>query len=146
MMKANWVRANPGAQVYINSFLGYIHVLLGDKKNVQQMLDDSLAGAAEYLNQNSISKLSDSYFLFEGKARLELLNGRAERAAQLFGAAWTQREIDDYPLTEFERPDYGAAIASARSAIGDAAFDAAFAKGKAMKIEQVVQFALEDQE
>jgi hypothetical protein len=72
------------------------------------------------------------------------MDGQAERAAQFFGAAWTQREKDDYlPLTEFERPDYEAAIAEARSAIGDAAFDAAFAKGQAMTIEQVLKFALE---
>jgi len=142
-MKANWVRANPGAQVYINGILGYIHLLLGDKKDVQQMLDDSLVGAAEYLNQNSISKLSDSYFLFEGKARLELLNGQAARAAQLFGIAWTQREEDDYPLTEFERPDYEAAIGEARFAISDAAFEETFAKGQAMSLLQAVEFALE---
>jgi hypothetical protein len=69
--------------------------------------------------------------------------GRRGRAAQLFGAVWTARERDDYPVTEFERPDYEAAIANARSAIGDAAFDEAFAKGQAMTVEQILAFALE---
>jgi hypothetical protein len=68
--------------------------------------------------------------------------GRAERAARLFGAAWTRREIENYPLTEFEKPDYEAAIAEARSAIGGASFDEAFIKGQALTLEQAIEFAL----
>jgi hypothetical protein len=66
----------------------------------------------------------------EGKARLEHMAGRMQHAAGLFGMAWMLREKDNYPLTELERPDYEAAIAGARAAIGDKAFDEAFAKAR----------------
>jgi predicted ATPase/class 3 adenylate cyclase len=141
-LKASWVRSNPIISGVMGGFLGYVHLLLGDKIDAQRMLNQSFESALEYSHQTS--EFSDSHFILEGKARLELMDGRAQRAAQLFGAAWTQREKDDYPpLTEFERPDYEAAIASARSALGDAAFDEAFAKGRAMTIEQILAFALE---
>ena len=111
------------------------------------MLNQSLEAMAEFIDQGQTSEsLFWGWLVIEGKARLELMDRRAERTAQLFGASWTRREKDDDLLTEFERPDYEAAIAEARSAIGNAAFDEAFAKGKAMTFEQVVRFALEDQE
>jgi predicted ATPase/class 3 adenylate cyclase len=141
-LKASWVQANPIWGRVMGGFLGYVHLLMGNKLDAQRLLNHSLESAVEYAHQSS--NFSDSHFILEGKARLELMDGRAERAAQLFGAAWAGREKDDYPLTEFERPDYEAAIAEARSAIGDAAFDDAFAKGQAMTIEQTIIFALEE--
>jgi hypothetical protein len=94
------------------------------------------------LDQHPSINLPEAWLLFDGKARLELMNGRAVKAARLFGAAWTRREIENYPLTEFERPDYEAAIAEVRSAIGEASFDEAFAKGQTMTLEQAIEFAL----
>ena len=60
---------------------------------------------------------------------MELADGRAERAPELLGASWTQREKEDYPLSETERPDYEAVLNEARSALGESNFAAAFAKG-----------------
>jgi predicted ATPase/class 3 adenylate cyclase len=143
LLKANWLQVNLLARGFFGGFLGYIHVLLENHIDAQKLLNASLESAAEFIDQAQIPEYFHVWSILEGKARLELSDGRAERAAQFFGASWTRREQETYLLTEFERPDYEAAIAQARSAIGDTAFDAAFAKGQAMSLEESIQFALE---
>ena len=145
-MKAKWLRADPLGHGFWNGYLGYIHLLKGDRKKADGILRQAFLSVYEYLDQNPWANPPEIWFLFDGKARLELMDSRAEHAAQFFGIAWTRREKEDYPLTEFERPDYEACIAEIRTAIGDAAFEEAFAKGLGMTFAQALQFALEDQE
>ncbi len=141
-MKASWLQANPLVRDLMGGYLGFVYLLLGNIKEGQSMLTSSLMSAIEILNENPEFEII-FWPQLEGQARLELMDGRADRAAQLFGASWTRREQETYPLTEFERPDYEAVIAEARPAIGDAAFDEAFAKGQAMTLEQAIAYALE---
>lgn len=142
-LNASWVRDSPSSRALLAGYLGYVLLLLGYKNQAQQILNQLLESTAKFLRQTS--NITDAWLVIEGQARLELMDEREERAAQLFGAAWKQREKDDYPLTEFERPDYEAVIFATRSAIGDDAFDSAFAKGQVMTIEQIINFALDDQ-
>jgi tetratricopeptide (TPR) repeat protein len=139
-LKAGWVQQNPLYKGLVCGISGYVYLLVGDRVKAQRLLQQSLEASAESLMISP--DLLDCWFIFEGKARLELSDANAERAARLFGAASTQRIKDDYPLTEFERPGYDAAITEARAEIGDAAFEQAFANGQAMTIAQVIQFAL----
>jgi hypothetical protein len=142
LLKARWLQVNPLARGFFGGFLGCYHVLLGNNMDAQKLLTASLESAAEFISQDQIPEYFTVGHILEGKARLELSDGRAERAAQIFGASWTRREQETFPLTEFERPDYEAAIAEARSATGDAAFEAAFIKGQAMTLKEAVEFAL----
>jgi predicted ATPase/class 3 adenylate cyclase len=142
LLKANWLQVNPLARGFMGGGLGYIHVLLGNNADATKLLNASLESAAEFITQDQIPEYFGVAHILEGKARLESSDGRAERVAQLFGVSWTRREKEHYPLTEFERPDYEAVIAQARSAIGDIAFEAAFAKGQEMTLEEAVAFAL----
>jgi hypothetical protein len=124
-----------------SGYLGYIELLSGNKKEAQRLLNDSLDAALEYLGQSSLlfGVDSEGWALLDGKARLELEDGRTERAARLFGAAWDKTEGI---ITEAERPDYEACIAEIRSALGDAAFEETFHKGQAMNIKEALEFAL----
>jgi hypothetical protein len=109
------------------------------------MLQQSLEAAAESLMTSP--DLLDCWFVFEGKARLELSEMQAERAAQLFGIAQTQRENDDafsFALTESEQSDYQGMLAATRAAIGNDVFERAFTRGLAMTIGDAVQFALQE--
>jgi hypothetical protein len=142
LLKAGWLQVNPLARGLMGGWLGYIHVLLGNHVDAQNLLNASLESAAEFISQDQIPEYFGVAYILEGKARLELIDGRAERAAQLFGASWTRREKETYLLTEFERPDYEATIAQARSAIGDVAFDEAFAKGQAMTLKQSIEYTV----
>jgi hypothetical protein len=98
--------------------------------------------AEEFIRRRS-ANIDETWSLFEGQALLELMEGRMERAAQLLGVSWTQREKDDYPLTEYERPNYETNITETKAALGEAAFDQAFEKGRKMSVRQALEFALE---
>ena len=122
--------------------LAYIDFLMGDGKDVKQRLRKGLEASLEYLEQSP--NMPSPWLIIEGQARLDVTEGQMERAAQLFGASWVQRDVDDSPLTEFERPDYEACVNTIRAALGDDAYNKAFEKGKAMSLKDAVALALED--
>ena len=65
-------------------------------------------------------------------------------AARSWGAAERLREELSMPLPLNTRPEYAQRVAAARAAVGDdAAFDLAWQAGRAMSIEQAVQYALD---
>jgi tetratricopeptide (TPR) repeat protein len=79
----------------------------------------------------------------------ELANATAHehprRAAQLWGAAATLRDAIGVIMPARDPATNELYQATARGAIGDGAFDAAWAEGQAMLLEQVVVVALEEQ-
>jgi predicted ATPase/DNA-binding SARP family transcriptional activator len=68
---------------------------------------------------------------------------QAERAAVLFAAAAALRESVGVALSRFSHDEHDARLAAARAALGDKAFAAAWAKGRALTLEQAVAYALE---
>jgi hypothetical protein len=66
-----------------------------------------------------------------------------QRAAHLFGAAEVLREKIKIPMTQPERQEYERVIASLREGMDKDAFTSAWAEGRAMSMEQAIQFALE---
>jgi non-specific serine/threonine protein kinase len=64
-----------------------------------------------------------------------------ERAARLFGASERLREEIVAPIHLNERADYESAIAAARAALGDDAFEQAWAEGRAMTLDEAVRYA-----
>lgn len=78
----------------------------------------------------------------EGFALLATAQGHPARAARLFAAAERQRETHDLPLPPVDRGDYDAAP-SLRALLGHEAFEAAWAQGQAMSMEQAVAYAVE---
>ncbi len=69
--------------------------------------------------------------------------GRLERAATLYGAAESLRERIGIPMTEYERPEYEAAVAELRSQMDPASFRAGRAQGQQLSMDQAIRFALE---
>jgi hypothetical protein len=80
----------------------------------------------------------------EGFAHAACAQGQGERAAQLFGAAEALREAIGAPLPSIDRADYDRSVAAARVVLGEEAFLAAWAAGRAMTMEQAVAYALEE--
>ena len=68
--------------------------------------------------------------------------GESERAARLFGAEHALRNAVGYVMGIRGRPVHERDLASARAALGDEAFAAAWATGEAMTSEQAVEHAL----
>ena len=72
--------------------------------------------------------------------------GQLERAATLLGSAQRVRDESSVALIELFRPQHERTVAIIIRAIGQKAFDAAFARGRAMTIAEGVAFATEDQQ
>lgn len=116
--------------------LGHVALYEHDIRQAAHLFREALVLARELMYRPGIAE----YLAGLGAVAVE--EGGLERAARLLGAAeallgilGTQPSPPD--LTEKER-----AIATVRAALGDSAFDAAGAEGKAMPVERVIEYAL----
>jgi predicted ATPase/transcriptional regulator with XRE-family HTH domain len=80
----------------------------------------------------------------EGLARVAAMRGRPGRAARLLGASAALREELGTPLSSIIRADHDHASNAAREALGEEAFEAAWAEGHAMPLEEAIADALDD--
>lgn len=65
-----------------------------------------------------------------------------ERAARLCGAATTLRDAIDAPRPPAERSDYERRLNGLRTQLGEVAFAAAWNQGRAMTVEEAIQYAI----
>ena len=79
----------------------------------------------------------------EGLAGVAAAHRQPERAAQLFGAAEALRESIGTPRWHVYQASYARMLSAARTQLDDAAWTAAWAKGRAMPLEQAVAQALD---
>jgi predicted ATPase/class 3 adenylate cyclase len=90
-----------------------------------------------------ISDLTGLGLAFMQMSRVAQAEGRPVRTACLLGAlAGIARRVD-FPMPKEYSDELEAAKLSLRAAMGDEAFAAAFAKGRAMSMDEAVSFALE---
>lgn len=68
--------------------------------------------------------------------------GRAEQATRLFGAAEALRERVGTTILPHWQPDHDRAEATARAALGEEAFAAAWAAGRTLTLEQAIAYGL----
>jgi non-specific serine/threonine protein kinase len=78
----------------------------------------------------------------EGMASLAGAAGRADRAACLWGAAEAAREAYGIVLSPDERALHEPHLDSARSRLGETAWEGALAKGRAMALEEAAEYAV----
>lgn len=76
-------------------------------------------------------------------AEVASLVGQPERAAQLFGTVEAVREAHHIELAALRRTAYDRTVASIRAHLDDAAFVEAWARGRAMPLDQAIEEALE---
>jgi len=109
---------------------------------------ESQAGQAKMLHMESLkSKLEvmdkpGIPYSFEGLAQAAALEGESEHAAVLWGAAEQLRILLNLPMDPSREDIYTSLIPTAREQIGDEVFDKAWKKGKAMKLNEAIDFAL----
>jgi predicted ATPase/DNA-binding SARP family transcriptional activator len=82
----------------------------------------------------------------EGLAAVAGVQSQPERAARLFGAAMALREAIGAPLTPGECPAYERNVATVRGQLDASTFEAAWAAGRVMALEQAIAYALEESE
>jgi hypothetical protein len=89
---------------------------------------------------------ANSAHFLQALSAVEAFRGKAERSGVLIGAAEGSLWEVGAPVYNFYRPDpsFGErGVAEARAALGEAAFEEAWARGREMTFEQAVEYALE---
>jgi len=83
-------------------------------------------------------------YCFEGFAKIASRHGSARRAARLLGAANALRQALGAPLIQAEREELDQDVIVTQNRLGERAFEEAFAEGRAIAIEQAVEYALRE--
>jgi hypothetical protein len=118
-------------------FLGDLCVHEGDHESARSFVEESLT-----IRQAIPDRLGVTASL-ELLAAVATAQGRAERAARLFGAAEALRETIGAPLPPAELAVYGRRREILLAALGETGFAAAWNEGRALPMEQAAGLALQ---
>jgi hypothetical protein len=80
----------------------------------------------------------------ESFAFIAIAQSQVQRAARLLGAAESLRERINTPMTALERSEYDQHVAALQAQMDEPAFAAAWAEGRALTMEQAVDYALQE--
>ena len=105
--------------------LGTVIHAQGDDERATALYEESLALRRELGDKHGLAEC------LEGLAGVAVAQQHLERAARLLGAAETLREATGAPLSPDERARYDRSVSAVRAGLGEAAFAAAWATGKA---------------
>jgi predicted ATPase len=117
------------------SYLGTMALDQGDADAAGASCGESLAAFRQVGDRHGMAQA------LEGLARVAGARGEAERAAQLYAAAAALREALGAPVPPADRADHERRVAAARATLGEAAFAAAWAQGRAL---EALALALDD--
>jgi predicted ATPase/class 3 adenylate cyclase len=118
--------------------LGSVAHKQGDFATAHQMHAESLTLFRELGNRHGIAYALGAF------AALASAQQQGLRAARLWGAAETLRELLNVPLSPSERTEYEQEVALTLAALGKAAFDLAWSGGRNIPLEQAIDYALEE--
>lgn len=125
-----------GLALSLNS-LGDVLLDEGDAAAAHPVLEESLAINRELNDRAAIA------YLIEDFAALAATEGRPERALRLAGAAAAAHDELGAPLPVAERARFDRLVAPAWQALGEPLAMAAWGQGRALTLEQAVEYALE---
>jgi DNA-binding CsgD family transcriptional regulator len=136
-------RGDKGGLLYAVDILGWVALLQDDHARAKTSYQESLTLCRE-LGDERIASES-----LEGLACVASSQGESARAARLFGAAEELREslreavaIQHNPEEDAWRTPY---LSAARSRLDEASWEEACAEGRAMSMEQAIEYALSEQ-
>jgi predicted ATPase/DNA-binding CsgD family transcriptional regulator len=116
--------------------LGWAALLRGEQERAKTWYEENLR-----LSQELGNKLIATESL-EGLACAVRSKGEAQRAAKLFGAAQALREAVGYPQPPGECAVQEPYLLASRARLDNATWEAALAEGRAMVLEQAIDYAL----
>ena len=118
--------------------MGLVVRLQGDYEAASALYEESLSIFRELGDKQGIA------YSLEGLATLAVAEGQPERAAQMCSAAESLREAISAPLPPKDREEYDRNLTAMRKTLSEVAFSTAWAAGRAMTLEQAIEFALEE--
>lgn len=113
--------------------LGSIECETGEYARAANSYGESLGLMWRY-----VGRAYETVACLEGLARVAAMQGRPERAARLLGASAALRDEMGTPLSPTVRADHDHASRTANETLGEDAFEAAFAAGRAMPFEESI--------
>ena len=120
--------------------LGYLALRQGDYARAASCFMESLSLCREVRTPGVITEC------LEGLARAACARAEYNQAARLFGAVEGLFEAlgGQLPFYEFDRSDHDRCMISTQVELGAAVFAATWAEGRAMTLEQAIEYALTD--
>ncbi len=116
--------------------LGFVAHRQGDNEHARSLFAESLALRVELDHKVGMVEC------LVGMAGVAASMGQATTAAHLFGAVDALCKVTGYIIDPDDKIEYDHNLATAREQLDKAAFEAAWAKGQALTLEQAVQEAL----
>jgi non-specific serine/threonine protein kinase len=116
--------------------LGWVAMCQRDFKRMKAMLGESLSVRMETGHQGGTA------WCLEKLAEAAHLQGRSETAAKILGAAAALRAPIGSVIDPADQPVYERLIAELRSTMRDGAFDAYWAQGQSLPLDEVINEAL----
>ncbi len=129
-------RSGAGDRPYTLRCLGIVALYQGDYERATEFFKESLLGAREMRYRWIISEC------LVGLAGVSAASADHARAARLFGAAETLRETIGHRPSPQDQADYDRRLAYAKKGLGEAAFASAWTAGRAMTLDQAIEYAL----
>jgi tetratricopeptide (TPR) repeat protein len=119
--------------------LGDASLIQGDNERALRVYKEALAmcpeTGQELTDTGVLEGMANLAAAWEDDARAARLWGALESALQIVGATWTPDDLaQDAPYLD-----------AARSRLGEAAWEAALAEGRDMALEEVIEYALEEE-
>ena len=125
-----------GGIAWVTGSLGWVRLGQGDYAGAAERFEDSLARYSELGEKRNIA------FSLERLASLAGVQRQVVRAARLFGAATTLRQVNAVPLPPVDQHYYAQYLAMVRGNLDSASLAAAWAEGAAWSIGQAIAYAL----
>jgi predicted ATPase len=116
--------------------LGMDRFRRGDYQQAEQHYEDSLGLCKEVGSKYPLVPC------LNGLGDIAYVRQQYERAASLFGAASQLQEALGYRTTPSDQECHDQSMASTRAHLGESGFAAAWAEGRAMTLEQAIEYAL----
>ncbi len=118
--------------------LGTAATAQGDYTLAHSLYDECLTIVQELGSKQLATECLNGYM------SLLAVEGQAEQAVRLWGAAEAVREAIGAPLTPNELSRYEREVAAARAQLGEQRFKAAWAEGQKMTLTQAIAYALDE--
>jgi predicted ATPase/class 3 adenylate cyclase len=135
-LKAFQKLGNKNFENVMQSELGHIARLGGHFAQAREIYRHTLVRWQDLGHRSAIANQLEC-FAFIATAEEE-----PQRAAKLFGAAEALRERIGSPMAKYEETEYNQSVAQLRAMLPDAEFNALWAEGRAMTMEQAIRLAL----
>jgi tetratricopeptide (TPR) repeat protein len=124
-------------QLVMTSELGHIARHTGDLDRAKKIYSETIMGWQDLGHRAAIANQLECF------AFVAIAEGEPQRAIKLLGAAEALREKIGSPMASYEVMEYHKEVAQLRTMLAETDFNAFWAEGRAMTMEQAIQSALD---